>query len=62
MSVYRSNRNTADQLYLGDKKKLEASHLNKTNPVIVYIHGFSESANGGQGQSGHEIRDGNFNK
>lgn len=54
----RSNPNKSDILFLSDVQRLHASHLNTSNPVIVYLHGFSESAPGGPGQSSQELRDG----
>lgn len=45
---------------MGDKNKLRSSHFKKSKPTIVYIHGFTESTNGGEGLSGHEIRDGTY--
>lgn len=55
----RLNPNKSDTLFLSDIKRLNGSHLDKANPVIVYLHGFSESAPGGAGQSSQELRDGN---
>lgn len=43
---------------MSDVSRLEASHLNKSQPIIVYLHGFSERAPGGKGQSSEELRDG----
>lgn len=48
----------ADILYLSDVKRLKASHLNRSQSVIIYLHGFSERAPGGPGQSSQEMRDG----
>lgn len=56
---FRSNPINADVLYLSDKKRLDSSHFNKSNALIVYLHGFSERVPGGAGQSSQEIRDGN---
>lgn len=39
-------------------KLLEKSNINRKNPLALYIHGFSESVPGGEGQSSQEIRDG----
>lgn len=58
----RSNPNKASVLYINDNKRLHKSHLNRTDPVIVYLHGFSERAPGGSGQSSQEIRDGKCTK
>lgn len=58
--IHRSNPHRPQQLYLNDKQKLAASNFNKDLPTIVYIHGFTESTNGDDGQSGHAIRDGLF--
>lgn len=58
MDYYRSNKHIPEQLYLGNKNKLRSSHFSTSKPTIVYIHGFTESTNGGEGQSTHEIRDG----
>ncbi|XP_037032003.1 lipase member H [Bradysia coprophila] len=53
----RSNPKTAYQLFLSDAARLNSSHLNTSHPLKLYLHGFSERAEGGKGQSGHEIRD-----
>lgn len=55
---FRSNPTNADVLYLSDKKRFESSNFNKSNALIVYLHGFSERVPGGAGQSSQEIRDG----
>lgn len=60
--IFRSNPINADVLYLSDKKRLEFSHFNKSNALIVFLHGFSERVPGGAGQSSQEIRDGNIEK
>lgn len=54
----RSNPVDADVLYLANRNRLESSNFNKSNAVIVYMHGFSEHVPGGPGQSSQEIRDG----
>lgn len=56
--VFRSNPINADILYLSDKKRFESSHFNKSNTLIIYLHGFSERVPGGAGQSSQEMRDG----
>lgn len=56
---YRSNPINADVLYLSDTNRLASSHFNKSNALIIYLHGFSERVPGGAGQSSQEIRDGN---
>lgn len=43
---------------MSDTKRLEKSNFNMSNPLIMYLHGFSERAPGGSGQSSQEIRDG----
>lgn len=43
---------------MGDTQQLRRSNLNAKNPLVIYIHGFSESVPGGEGQSSQEIRDG----
>lgn len=43
---------------MSDHKRLDKSNLNKTNPLVLYLHGFSERAPGGSGQSSQEVRDG----
>ncbi|XP_031635102.1 lipase member H-like [Contarinia nasturtii] len=53
----RSNPINADVLYLSDKKRFETSNFNKSNVLIIYLHGFSESVPGGAGQSSQEMRD-----
>lgn len=59
-NVFRLNPINADILYLSDKKRFESSHFNKSNPLIVFLHGFSERVPGGAGQSSQEIRDGMY--
>lgn len=56
--LLRSNPINADVLYLLDKKRFESSNFNKSNELIIYLHGFSERVPGGTGQSSQEIRDG----
>lgn len=43
-------------MYISDEKRLKTSHLNTSNPLILYLHGFSEQAPGAAGQSSFEIR------
>ncbi|XP_059622545.1 phospholipase A1 2 [Phlebotomus argentipes] len=52
----RDNPTTPDHLYVSDEKRLMASHLNTANPLILYLHGFSEQAPGDTGQSSFEVR------
>jgi hypothetical protein len=52
----RANPKTGKQLYMGDDKRLKL--INKTRPLVFYLHGFSESAPGGPKSSSYEIRDG----
>lgn len=52
----RANPKNGKQLHMGDEKRLR--HINKTRPLIFYLHGFSESAPGGPKCSSYEIRDG----
>ncbi|CRK95612.1 CLUMA_CG009071, isoform A [Clunio marinus] len=51
----RDNPKTGKQIYMSDEKRLKS--LNKTLPLILYIHGFSESAPGTPKSSSYEIRD-----
>uniref|UniRef100_A0A336LSY7 CSON003911 protein n=1 Tax=Culicoides sonorensis TaxID=179676 RepID=A0A336LSY7_CULSO len=53
----RKNPTKANLLYVSDHKRLDRSNLNKTNPLVVYLHGFSERAPGGKNQSSQEVRD-----
>lgn len=53
----RNDPKTGKQLYIADEKRLR--HLNKSEPLIFYLHGFSESAPGPPKSSSYEIRDGN---
>lgn len=55
---HRQNRDKGDVLYVSDKKHLRKSHLNRTNPLVIYMHGFSERAPGGDGESSKQMRDG----
>lgn len=57
----RKNPTKANLLYVSDYKRLDKSNLNKTNPLVLYLHGFSERAPGGSGQSSQEVRDGKEN-
>lgn len=52
----RANPNTSRQLYLSNEKRMR--YVNKSLPLIFYLHGFSESAPGGPKSSSYEIRDG----
>lgn len=52
----RSNAKTGKQLYISDEKRLR--YINKTRPLIFYLHGFSESAPGSPKSSSYEMRDG----
>lgn len=54
----RDNPKTGRQLYMSDDKRLR--HINKTRPLIFYLHGFSESAPGTPNSSSYEIREGSF--
>lgn len=45
-------------LYVNDVERLKNTKINKTLPLIFYMHGFSESAPGIAGASSYEIRDG----
>lgn len=53
-----SNPKNPDKLFLSDKNRLTLSHLNTSNPLVIYLHGFSERATGINGRSGEQIRDG----
>lgn len=48
----------ADVLQLTNRRSLESSNFNKSNAIVVYLHGFSEHVPGGPGQSSQEVRDG----
>lgn len=52
----KANPTNGRQLYLSDAKRMR--HINKTLPLVLYMHGFSESAPGGPKSSSFEIRDG----
>lgn len=56
--VIRSNPVNADVLQLTNRRSLESSNFNKSNAIVVYLHGFSEHVPGGPGQSSQEVRDG----
>ncbi|XP_023163398.2 phospholipase A1 VesT1.02 [Drosophila hydei] len=61
----RKNRNAAQQLQLSDDGRLARSNFNFNYPLAIYLHGFSESANG-EKQSSQELKDaflrrGNYN-
>lgn len=56
----RSNPKEAKMLYVNDVERLKNTKINKTLPLIFYMHGFSESAPGVPGASSYEIRDGNL--
>ncbi|XP_040168412.1 lipase member H [Anopheles arabiensis] len=53
----RQNPDTGDTLFVSDKKHLRAAHLNRTNPLVIYLHGFSERAPGGAGESSKQMKD-----
>jgi hypothetical protein len=53
----RANRRTGKQLYMGDEKKL-LRQIDRTRPLVMYLHGFSESAPGPPKSSSYEMRDG----
>lgn len=53
----RSNPTIGKQLYLSsDQSRLRS--INKSLPLIFYMHGFSESAPGPPKSSSYELRDG----
>jgi hypothetical protein len=53
----RDNPKKSKQLYVfSDEKK--SRFLNKTRPLVMFLHGFSESAPGTPKSSSYEIRDG----
>jgi len=54
----RENPKESQQLYVSDTKRLKRSHLNTSLPLILYLHGFSESAPGPPKSSSYEMRDG----
>lgn len=56
----RLNRDKPDQLYLNNKQTKEISHWRHEKPVVLYIHGFTESTNKAEGESGFAIRDCKF--
>ncbi|KAG5667207.1 hypothetical protein PVAND_015198 [Polypedilum vanderplanki] len=43
------------QLFLNDAKRLK--HLDKNLPLVIYTHGFTETANGPPKTSSHEMKD-----
>ncbi|XP_049288942.1 phospholipase A1 [Anopheles funestus] len=53
----RENPDNGDTLFVSDKKHLRASRLNRTNPLVIYLHGFSERAPGGSGESSKQMKD-----
>ncbi|XP_013100122.2 pancreatic lipase-related protein 2 isoform X2 [Stomoxys calcitrans] len=65
MLYTRKNPFKAQNLYLSDDKRLRKSNFNFNYPLVIYLHGFSESATG-ERQSSQEIKDaflktGNYN-
>lgn len=52
----RDNPTSGKQLYMSDEKRVRK--INKTLPLIFYLHGFSESAPGTSKCSSFEMRDG----
>lgn len=63
-----TNQNPKDpfQLYLSNDQLLQQSYLNKSHPLVMYLHGFSESSSGDEQQSSQQIKDaflkaGNYN-
>lgn len=54
----RFNPDTPDQLFLNNKQSKDKSHWRQGQPVVLYVHGFTESTNKGEGESGFAIRDG----
>ncbi|SPP74827.1 phospholipase A1 VesT1.02 [Drosophila guanche] len=56
MLYTRRNRNTAQLLHLNDDGRLAQSNFNFNYPLVVYLHGFSESATG-ERQSSQELKD-----
>lgn len=44
------------QIYINDEKRLR--NLNKEIPIIIYIHGFTESTTANPKSSAMEVRDG----
>lgn len=53
----RKNPFKAQNLYLSDDKRLRKSNFNFNHPLVIYLHGFSESATS-ERQSSQEIKDG----
>jgi pimeloyl-ACP methyl ester carboxylesterase len=61
--IYFSRRNpeVPFQLFPSDKKRFLRSEFNTSQPMVIYMHGFSESAAiASDGQSSTEIRDGKW--
>lgn len=56
--IIRYNPEVPELLYVSDARRLTRSHYNRSNPLIVYLHGFSERAPGPPGASSYEIRNG----
>lgn len=52
----RANPTVGKQLYISDEKR--ARRINKALPLVLYLHGFSESAPGTPNGSSYEMRDG----
>lgn len=53
----RDNPKKSKQLYIFSEEK-KSRFLNKTRPLMMYLHGFSESAPGAPKSSSYEMRDG----
>lgn len=53
----RDNPKKGKQLYVFSEEK-RMRYVNKTRPLVLYLHGFSESAPASPKQSSYEMRDG----
>lgn len=38
---------------------LQASHMDFSKPIMIYLHGFSEKTQDGSNESARKVRDGN---
>lgn len=52
----RANPTAGKQLFISDESRIR--RINKTLPLVFYLHGFSESAPGTPKASSYEMRDG----
>lgn len=57
--IFRLHPRNGRQLFLSEEKRSMKHIKDKSLPLKMFIHGFSEKAPGGEGSSSEEIRDGN---